>query len=65
MLRETLHNAIAHQDYGLRGRINVVETPGALLMTNVGGFLPGDVDKVIRQTHRWKSTAIRFSPKRW
>lgn len=49
VIREALHNAIAHQDYGLRGRINVVETPGALLLTNVGGFLPGDVDKVIRQ----------------
>lgn len=49
VIREALHNAIAHQDYGLRGRINVVETPGALLITNVGGFLPGDVDKVIRQ----------------
>lgn len=49
VIREALHNAIAHQDYSLRGRINVVETPGALLLTNVGGFLPGDVDKVIRQ----------------
>ena len=49
VIREALHNAIAHQDYGLGGRINVVETPGALLLTNVGGFLPGDVDKVIRQ----------------
>ena len=49
VIREALHNAIAHQDYGLRGRINVVETPAALLLTNVGGFLPGDVDKVIRQ----------------
>lgn len=27
----------------------MVETPGALLLTNVGGFLPGDVDKVIQQ----------------
>lgn len=49
VIREALHNAIAHQDYGLRGRINVVETPQSLLLTNVGGFLPGDVDKVIRQ----------------
>ena len=49
VIREALHNAIAHQDYGLRGRINVVETPSALLLTNVGSFLPGDVDKVIRQ----------------
>lgn len=49
VIREALHNAIAHQDYGLRGRVNVVETPSSILITNVGAFLPGDVDKVIRQ----------------
>ncbi len=49
VIREALHNAIAHQDYGLRGRVNVVETPSSILLTNVGCFLPGDVDKVIRQ----------------
>jgi ATP-dependent DNA helicase RecG len=49
VIREALHNAIAHQDYGLRGRVNVVETPSSILITNVGSFLPGDVDKVIRQ----------------
>jgi len=49
VIREALHSAIAHQDYGLRGRVNVVETPSSILITNVGAFLPGDVDKVIRQ----------------
>jgi len=49
VIREALHNAIAHQDYGLRGRVNVVETPSSILITNVGSFLPGDVEKVIRQ----------------
>ena len=49
VIREALHNAIAHQDYGLRGRVNVVETPSSILITNVGAFLPGDVEKVIRQ----------------
>ncbi|MFO1487351.1 MAG: putative DNA binding domain-containing protein [Verrucomicrobiota bacterium] len=49
VIREALHNAIAHQDYGLRGRINVVETPASTLLTNVGSFLPGDVEKVIQQ----------------
>ena len=49
VLREALHNCIAHQDYGLHGRINVVETPDAVLLTNVGDFLPGDVETVIRQ----------------
>lgn len=49
VIREALHNCIAHQDYGLRGRIQVVENPDALLMTNVGSFLPGSIDTVIRQ----------------
>ncbi|MEW6666664.1 MAG: RNA-binding domain-containing protein [Thermodesulfobacteriota bacterium] len=49
VLREALHNCIAHQDYALSGRINVVETPDALLLTNVGTFLPGDVEKVIHR----------------
>ena len=49
VLREALHNCIAHQDYSLGGRINVVETPNSILLTNVGSFLPGTVEKVIRQ----------------
>ena len=49
VLREALHNCIAHQDYTLHGRINVVETPDSVLLTNVGSFLPGDMEKVIRR----------------
>jgi ATP-dependent DNA helicase RecG len=49
VVREALHNCIAHQNYGVHGRINVVETPTSILLSNVGSFLPGDVEKVIRQ----------------
>ncbi|HNV72566.1 MAG TPA: ATP-binding protein, partial [Candidatus Ozemobacteraceae bacterium] len=49
VIREALHNCIAHQDYHLRGRITVVETPDSLMFTNVGSFLPGNVEQVIRQ----------------
>jgi ATP-dependent DNA helicase RecG len=49
VIREALHNCIAHQDYSLRGRINVVESPTSLILSNVGGFLPGSVEAVIRQ----------------
>ncbi len=49
VLREALHNCIAHQDYGLRGRINIAETPDRVLFRNAGDFLPGDVESVIRQ----------------
>jgi ATP-dependent DNA helicase RecG len=49
VIREALHNAVAHQDYRLHGRIAVVEFPDRVLMTNVGDFLPGDIETVIRQ----------------
>lgn len=49
VVREALHNAIAHQDYRRQGRIVVVEFPDHVLVTNVGDFLPGDVETVIRQ----------------
>lgn len=47
VLRETLHNCIAHQDYTQGGRINVVELTGSLMFTNRGKFLPGSVEEVI------------------
>ena len=49
VLRETLHNAIAHQDYSCSGRINVVEFEDRLVVVNMGAFLPGDVESVIRR----------------
>jgi ATP-dependent DNA helicase RecG len=49
VIRETLHNAIAHQDYLKGGRINLVEEPETLIFTNLGDFLPGDVEEVIRR----------------
>ncbi len=49
VIRETLHNCIAHQDYTLMGQINVVEEPESLLFTNLGDFIPGSVEEVIRR----------------
>jgi len=49
VIREALHNCIAHQDYELRGRINIVENPNELIFTNVGNFIPGNVETVITQ----------------
>ena len=48
VMRETLHNCIAHQDYTKGGRITVVETPDTLLFTNLGSFIPGTVEEMIR-----------------
>ena len=49
VIREALHNAIAHQDYSLCGRIVLVEEPGSVLITNRGSFIPGTVEAVIRR----------------
>lgn len=47
-IRELLHNCIAHQDYTLSGRINIIEQEdGALIFTNMGKFIPGSVEQVI------------------
>jgi len=49
VLRELLHNAIAHQDYPCSGRINLVEFEDRLVVANMGKFLAGDVEDVIRR----------------
>jgi len=48
-IREALNNCIAHQDYTLHGRINVIEMSDQLLFTNLGSFIPGNVENVIRE----------------
>ncbi len=49
VMREVLHNCIAHQDYELKGRISLVENPDDLIFTNLGSFIPESVEKVIEQ----------------
>jgi len=48
-LREALNNCIAHQDYTLAGRINVIERDESLTFTNLGSFVPGDVQRVVME----------------
>lgn len=48
-LREALNNCIAHQDYTMAGRINVIETDESLTFTNLGSFVPGDIERVVRE----------------
>ncbi len=47
VIREALHNCIAHQDYELKGKINVIEKPDELIFANLGNFIPGNVENVI------------------
>jgi ATP-dependent DNA helicase RecG len=49
VVREALHNCIAHQDYPQGGRINFVEEDDSLLLTNLGHFIPESVEQVIEQ----------------
>ena len=44
VLREALHNCVAHQDYVLGGKINVVEHPDRLVFSNLGLFMPESVE---------------------
>jgi len=48
IIREALNNAIAHQDYAIGGKVNVVEhEDGMLTFSNSGSFIPGSVEKVV------------------
>ncbi|MBW7869166.1 MAG: putative DNA binding domain-containing protein [Brumimicrobium sp.] len=48
LIRESLHNCIAHQDYRLGGKIVVVENEdGWLSFSNVGDFIPESVEEVV------------------
>lgn len=47
VIREALHNCIAHQDYQLHGRINVVEMPDQLIFSNLGSFIPGSIESAM------------------
>ncbi len=47
-IKEALSNCIAHQDYNLSGRINVIEIEDEqLIFSNLGEFLPGSIENVL------------------
>lgn len=46
-MREALHNCIAHQDYTMQERINLVENPSFLYYANGGSFIPGTLQKAL------------------
>ncbi|MDP8099915.1 RNA-binding domain-containing protein [Pasteurella atlantica] len=50
LIREALHNCIAHQDYSMAGKIIVVENEsGTLTFRNAGNFIPQSIEEVIEQ----------------
>ncbi len=52
MIRELLHNAIAHQDYRLSGKINVLEYEEKLVFKNEGSFIPGSIEQAIQSGYK-------------
>jgi ATP-dependent DNA helicase RecG len=48
VMRETLHNCVAHQDYSKCSRIIVLEYNSRLVFENAGGFIPDSVEETIR-----------------
>jgi ATP-dependent DNA helicase RecG len=59
-IREAINNCIAHQDYTLAGRINVIEREDSLIFTNLGSFVPGDVQRVVIEDAPEESYRNRF-----
>ncbi len=48
ILRELINNCIVHQDYKLRGSINVMEFKDKLIITNEGNFIPETIENVLK-----------------
>ncbi|MCL2323324.1 MAG: transcriptional regulator [Oscillospiraceae bacterium] len=48
LLRELLNNCIAHQDYTIGSRIYLDEFEDAVIISNPGSFLPGDIRNVLK-----------------
>lgn len=46
-IREALNNCIAHQDYTMWWKINVVENEDSLVFTNLWSFIPETIENVI------------------
>ena len=48
IIREAINNCIAHQDYTIGGRINIIERDdGILIFSNSGDFIPQSIERVI------------------
>ena len=47
ILRELLNNAVAHQDYRVSGRVNILEMKDKVEIVNEGTFIPATIDTLI------------------
>ena len=52
LIKELLHNCIAHQDYTLRGKINVEEFEDYLVFVNEGNFIPETIEAALEPGYK-------------
>ncbi len=52
LIKELLHNCIAHQDYTLRGKINVHEYEDRIVFLNEGHFIPGTIERALEPGYK-------------
>ena len=52
VIRELLHNAIAHQDFRLSGKINVLEYEDRLVFKNEGTFIPETIEAALESGYK-------------
>jgi ATP-dependent DNA helicase RecG len=52
LIKEIINNCIAHQDYRLRGKINVEEFEDKLIFINEGAFIPETVEQALEPGYK-------------
>lgn len=52
LIKELLHNCIAHQDYTLRGKVNVEEFEDHLVFINEGSFIPETIETALEPGYK-------------
>lgn len=52
LIKEIINNCIAHQDYRLRGKINVEELEDRLVFINEGAFIPESIEQALEPGYK-------------
>lgn len=52
LIKEIINNCIAHQDYRLRGKINVEELEDKLVFINEGAFIPETIEQALEPGYK-------------
>lgn len=52
LVKEIINNCIAHQDYRLRGKINVEEFEDKLVFINEGAFIPEHIERALEPGYK-------------